>query len=457
MAGLLLLAGCGSLPTLNPDIGLHSAHPVRLQGARGPLTYQQSKDILARLKKGAEETNIFDRHLLVQQEIDATPLVVGNKVQLLKDGPPTYASMFAAIAAAKDHINLETFILEDDEMGQRLIDSLLQRQTGGIQVNVIYDSVGSLGTPKEFFKPLLDAGANIVEYNPVNPLNAINGWELNQRDHRKLLVVDGRTAFVGGINISSVYTHGSAFLGGSLSRGKTAGVPAKNAIGWRDTHLLMQGPVVAEFQKLFMETWEQQKGATLEGHQYFPQLSTAGSEVARAIGTSPDDPSLMYLTLLSAINSAETRIWLTNAYFVPDQQLLTALTEAATRGVDVRLLLPGKTDSNLVFYASHSFYDELLRNGVKIYERQTALLHAKTAMIDGVWSTVGSTNLDWRSLLHNQEIDAVVLGQEFGAQMQMMFEEDLQVSNQITLTQWRKRPLIDRIKEFGARLCARIL
>jgi len=456
MAGLLLLAGCGSLPTFNPDLALHSAHPVRLQGARGPLTYKQSRDILARLEKGADETNIFDRHLLVQQEIDATPLVVGNKVLLLQDGPPTYASMFAAIAAAKDHINLETYILEDDEMGQRLIDSLLARQAAGVQVNVIYDSVGSLGTPKEFFQPLLDAGANIVEFNPVNPLNAINGWELNERDHRKLLVVDGRMAYVGGINISSVYTHGSAF-GGSLSRGKAAEGSARDATGWRDTHLLMEGPVVAEFQTLFMETWEKQKGATLEGHHYFPQLNTAGSEVARAIGSSPDDPNLMYLTLLSAINSAETQAWLTNAYFVPDQQLLTALTDAAARGVDVRLLLPGKTDSKLVLYAAHSFYDQLLRNGVKIYERQTALLHAKTAMIDGVWSTVGSTNLDWRSFLNNQEVDAVVLGQEFGTRMQMMFEQDLQISNQIGLAQWRKRGLIARIKEFGARLCARFL
>ena len=445
------------MPTLNPDIALHSTRPVRLQGARGPLTYKQSRDILARLEKGADDTNIFDRHLYVQQEIDATPLVVGNKVQLLKDGPPTYTSMFAAIAAAKDHINLETYILEDDEIGQRLIDALLARQADGIQVNVIYDSVGSLGTPKEFFQLLRDAGANIVEYNPVNPVNAVKGWELNQRDHRKLLVVDGRTAYVGGINISSVYTHGSAF-GGSFSRGKGAAASAANATGWRDTHLLMQGPVVAEFQKLFMETWQKQKGATLEGHQYFPQLNTAGSEVARAMGSSPDDPfSLMYLTLLSAINSAETQVWITNAYFVPDEQLLTAFTDAATRGVDVRLLLPGKTDSKLVAYASHSFYDELLRNGVKVYERQTALLHAKTAMIDGVWSTVGSTNLDWRSFLNNQEIDAVVLGQEFGTQMQTMFEEDLLISNQIQLTQWRQRGLSERFKEFFARLCARFL
>ena len=492
IAAHMLLAGCSSLPTINPDMALHSSHPVQLEGAQGPLSNKQSKVILAKLKRGADETNIFDRHLLLQQEIvGVTPLVVGNKVELLKDGPPTYTSMFAAIDAAKDHINLETFILEPDEIGQRLIDALLVKQLAGVQVNVIYDSVGSLNTPKQFFKPLVDAGANVLEYNPINPLNARKDWQFNSRDHRKLLVVDGKVAYVGGINISSVYTNGSS--GGSFSHGtssrktdaknaddnqpeaipvaekqasgektlgeKTSVAPAaKDTTVWRDTHLLMEGPVVAEFQKLFMETWQKQKGVTLSGHEYFPQLSNVGTEVVRAIGSTPDDPySLIYVTLLSAINSAESQVFITNAYFVPDKQLLAALDNAAARGVDVRLLLPSKTDSDMVFYASHSFYNELLSKGVKIYERQDAMLHAKTAMIDGVWSTVGSSNLDWRSFLNNQEINAVVLGQGFGTQMQLMFEEDLKQSKQINLEEWRKRSLVLRVKEISARLWARFL
>jgi cardiolipin synthase len=161
--------------------------------------------------------------------------------------------------------------------------------------------------------------------------------------------------------------------------------------------------------------------------------------------------------LISAINNAETHAYVTTAYFVPDPRLLAALKRAAQRDVDVRLLLPNKTDSNLVFYASHSYYDELLSAGVKIYEREDALLHAKTALIDGVWSTIGSTNLDWLSLEYNQEINAVVLGQEFGAQMKILFNKDIESSRLITLEKWRQRPIIIRLKEFGARLLARWL
>ena len=250
---------------------------------------------------------------------------------------------------------------------------------------------------------------------------------MNQRDHRKLLIVDGRIAFLGGINISSVYS------GGSFSRAARSDAPAASA-PWRDTHLQVEGPVVAEFQKLFLATWEKQKGEALAPRDYFPQPASKGKEVVRAIGSSPDEPySLIYATLISAIGSAETSVYLTNAYFVPDPQLLAALKDAAQRGVDVKLILPGHTDFWLVFHAGRSHYAELLRGRVKIYERRDALLHSKTAVIDGVWSTVGSTNLDWRSFLHNDEVNAVILGQEFGGQMQAMFDADLAASDRITL------------------------
>lgn len=451
----LLLAGCGSLPRINPDLALHPSHPIQMEGAHGNLSSQQSEAILARLKLGADDTHIFERHLGLVQEMGGSPLVVGNKVELLLDGPATYASMFAAINAARDTVNLETYILEPDEIGQSLVDALLVKQLTGVQVNLIYDSVGSLSTPKEFFQPLVDAGAHVLEYNPINPLKARKDWTLNERDHRKLLVVDGKIAYVGGINISSVYSSGS--FGGSFARSKKA-QHTQDGPTWRDTHLRIEGPVTAEFQKLFMATWEKQKGEKLSGREYFPQLSNKGPEVMRAIGSSPGDPySLMYVTLISAINSAESQVYLTNAYFLPDPQLLAALKDAAARGVDVRLLLPGKSDSDLVLYASRSFYQELLVSGIKIYERQDALLHSKTAMIDGVWSTVGSTNLDWRSRLNNQEIDAVILGQDFGSRMQAMFDQDLQASRQITRDDWEHRSLLMRLKEAGARLWARLL
>jgi len=173
----------------------------------------------------------------------------------------------------------------------------------------------------------------------------------------------------------------------------------------------------------------------------------------RAIGSSPDEEfSQIYVTLLSAINSAETEVWLTNAYFVPDPQLMAALVAAASRGVDVRLLLPGKTDSALVFHAGRASYEELLRGGVAIFERRDAMMHAKTVVIDGVWTTVGSTNLDWRSFLHNQEVNAVVLGQEFGDRMRAAFESDVAQSEQITLEAWQRRPIGLRVKESFAKL-----
>jgi cardiolipin synthase A/B len=445
---MILLTSCSSIPTMVPDMALRSPHPVQLDGKDGPLTAKQSKAILEKLKKNGDDTNIFDKHLALMTEITDNPLVVGNKVELLVDGPTTYDAMFTAIESAKDHINLETYIIEDDEIGQRFAKLLISKQMSGVQVNLIYDSYGSISTPKAFFEPLIASGGNVLEFNPINPLNTRKDWELSRRDHRKLLIIDGQIAFVGGINISSVYSSGS------FGKSKCT----HNKQQWRDTHLRMTGPVVNEFQKLFIATWNEQQGEPLTFKQYFPDAMNQGNEVVRAIGSNPEEPfSQMFVTLLSVINSAETQISLTNAYFVPDAQMLTALKEAAQRGVDVRLLLPDKTDSNMVFYASRSFYDELLSANVKIYERQKALLHAKTLLVDGVWSTIGSTNLDWRSFTNNQEINAIVLGQDFGAQMQAMYEKDLESSKQITLEDWRKRSISLRIKEKAARFWARFL
>ena len=476
-----LVVGCSSIPLMVPDMA-QSSKKVKLEGAQGSLSNAQSKAILAKLKKDGEDTNIFDRHLALESEIVGSPLIIGNKVDLLIDGPSTYSAMTQAIESAKDHINMETYIIEDDEIGQKFAALLIQKQQSGVQVNLIYDSVGSSNTPKVFFQKLIDAGVNVLEYNPINPLDSRKDWDVNQRDHRKLLIVDGEIAFLGGINISSVYSSGS-FGGGTSGKQKSKpkkvevvvsnsnlgpasansaaqveAVSALDGIPWRDTHMQMSGPVVAEFQKLFFETWAAQKGQAFAQKNYFPALTNQGSEIVRAIGSNPDEPySQIYSTLISAINSAETQVFLTNAYFVPDPQLLASLKEAVARGADVRLLLPEKTDSAMVFYASRSFYDELLSAGVKIYERQGAMLHAKTALIDGVWSTIGSTNLDWRSFVNNQEINAVMLSQDFGAKMQAVFEKDLASSKLITLKAWRARSVTARLKEKAARLWARFL
>ena len=448
--GLLgLIAACSSLPTIVPDLAQSPGPAVQLEGARGALSATQSEAILDRLARRGPDTDIFTHHLAREEAIVGSPLTTGNQVVLLQDGPATYQAMYAAILAAQDHINMETYILDDDEVGQRFAQALMAKQQQGVQVNLIHDSIGTLNTPATFFKQLTDSGIQVLEFNPINPAEVRKEWALNQRDHRKLLIVDGRTAFLGGINISSVYSSGS-FRRESRPESNSG---TDGSLAWRDTDLRLQGPVVAEFQKLFLATWESQKGKPLAAKNYFPPPENAGHEVVRAIGSSPDEPySLIYATLLSAIASAETSVHLTNAYFAPDPQLLDALEAAARRGVDVTLILPSQTDSWLVFHAGRNYYDRLLQAGVKIHERHGVILHSKTALIDGVWATVGSTNLDWRSFLHNYELNAVVLGTEFGKQVQTMFARDLAASDAITLEQWRQRPLDLRLKEWFARV-----
>jgi cardiolipin synthase len=445
IAVAMLGLSCSSLPTFVPDLTRRPAQPVPLDGAHGPLSAAQSHAILQRLQSGGQPTDIFSRHLAVEDAIVGSPLTTGNAVRLLQDGPATYRAMLDAIATARDHINMETYILDDDAVGRQFAQALMARQAQGVQVNLLRDSAGTFGTPAAFFKRLSDAGVQVLEFNPVNPLTAREGWQWNQRDHRKLLIVDGRTAFLGGINISSVYSGGSF--------GKARRVDADAALAWRDTDLQVQGPVVAELQKLFLATWRSQQGPALQPRAYFPHLPAMGTQVVRAIGSSPEEAySLIYATLLSAIGSAETSVRITNAYFAPDPQLLAALVAAAARGVEVTLILPSRTDSWLVFHAGRSHYTHLLRAGVKIFERRGVVLHSKTALVDGVWATVGSTNLDWRSFLHNHELNAVMLGAEFGQQLQSMFERDLAASDAIELAAWERRSPALRAQEWFGRL-----
>ncbi|MDP1900872.1 MAG: cardiolipin synthase [Rubrivivax sp.] len=450
VAGLLvalaaLVAASSGLPMLVPDLARGPPRAVPLVGAGGPLSAAQSRAVLARLAAaGGPPTDIFTRHLALEEAVTGSPLTTGNAVVLLQDGPATYRAMLAAIVAARQHIHLETYILDDDEVGQRFAQALIDKRRQGVAVRLIRDSVGTLGTPAAFFERMAEAGVQVLEFNPANPLAARKDWDLNQRDHRKLLVVDGHIAFLGGINISSVYSGGS-FGTGSRAR-QAAGDP------WRDTDLQLKGPVVAELQKMFLATWAAQKGPVLEERGHFPPLQRAGTLVVRAIASTPDeDFSQIYATLLSAIGSAETSVQITNAYFVPDPQLLQALMDAAARGVDVRLILPSKTDSGLALAAGRSHYESLLRAGVKIHEMHGAVLHAKAVLVDGVWATIGSTNLDWRSFLHNHELNSVVLGMEFGRRMQAMFARDLAASEEVLLPAWLQRPWHQRLREQFAR------
>lgn len=441
---LLTFTSCASLPRMEDYDPLSADTAPKIVGPKGQLSPKISKGIMERLKGQVEPTDILQRHTLLIEVISGSPLVTGNKVTLLIDGPATYDAMFKAIRSATDHINFETYIFEDDELGRRFSDLLLQKQAEGVQVNLIYDSVGCMTTPSAFFQRMRDGGIQAIEFNPINP-SKIRGkkWMLNQRDHRKILIVDGKVAFTGGVNISNVY---SSSLSGSLST-RQKGDHIQHS--WRDTDVQIEGPAVAEFQKLFVETWAREKGPG-SNRNYFPPLKQEGNDLMRVIGSTPGRMNrITYVMYVSAFTYAENFIHLTTPYFVPDEQMIKALTHAAERGVDVRIILPGASDSVLLFYAGRSYYTHLLKSGVKLYERRTdSMLHAKTAVIDSIWSTVGSTNMDLLSFLNNDEVNAVILSRDFATKMEVMFEEDLRESNQIHLEEWKKRPFTDRVKEW---------
>lgn len=440
---LLASVACTAMPNPEPAPPSAMKTGARVMGAAGGLSPVQATLHVRRLEREGN-TDLLARHLAQVEDVLDAPLVRGNEGKILIDGPATHRAMFDAIARARHHINLQTYILEADEVGQRLADLLGRKRAQGVSVNVLYDSVGSRRTPPEYFERLRASGIAVCEFNPVNPLKAPRGWEINNRDHRKILVVDGRTAFTGGINISGVYSSGSF--------GNRRAAASKEE-GWRDTHILLRGPVVAEFQRLFLDAWSRQRCESLAAEQYFPRNPEAGQWTMRVVAGDPErGESEMYVALLSAIQQAESRVWLTYGYFVPDPKTIETLQAAATRGVDVRLVLPGFSDFWAPLYAGRSHYQDLLAAGVRIFERRDALLHAKTAVIDGVWSSVGSTNLDWRSFVHNYEADVIVLAEAFARDMENLFALDVEESHEISIAEWRQRGLDARMREWLARL-----
>jgi cardiolipin synthase len=377
-----------------------------------------------------------------------SPLLRGNLAEMLVDGPKTHDAMFDAMARARDHINLESYILEAGEIGKALARMVERKAAQGVRVNILYDSVGSISTPREYFARLRKLGAVVCEFNPVNPLRAGIGWRLNNRDHRKILVVDGRVAFTGGINLSSTYSSGSR--SNRLPRDVKPG--EDSARGWRDTQVRVEGPVVARFQRLFLDGWALQDCGPIAGAKYFPPLQARGDQAMRVLSSDPGaDKSEMYLALLSAIADAKRRVWLTFGYFVPDPWTVLALTEAARRGVDVRLVLPGFSDFWAPVYAGRSHYAPLLRAGVRIFEWHEALMHAKTAVIDSKWASIGSTNLDWRSFVHNYEADLVVHDSGFARELERRFGLDVRAAMEVKRNKWEQRGSLERMKEWFAR------
>jgi cardiolipin synthase len=443
---LLSVVGC---TTTLPDVSILEQNLISsgiptIIGPSGQVSQREAERTITRLLRQTGSTELLEEHISLMQSLSGHPLTSGNRAVLLVDGPATNEAMLKAISQAKDHINLETFIFADDEVGRQFADLLLQKQTEGIQVNLIYDSIGSMSTPASFFQRLKDGGVNVLEFNPVNPLKAQKKVLVTQRDHRKTMIVDGRISFTGGVNISSVY---------SKSPSSRADEDTWRWEGWRDTHVKIEGPAVAQFQKLFLETWSDQKGPDLPPKEYFPPLERKGNELIKVIGSTPEEMNrLTYVMYVSAIKKSQDFVHMTMAYFVPDRQSKNVLREAARRGVDVKLVLPSASDSNLTFYAGRSHYEDLLESGVKVYERQSSILHAKTAVIDSVWSTVGSTNFELWSFMRNNEINAIILGVDFAIEMEELFRKDLAESKEISPENWSRRPIFDRMKEFFARL-----
>src|SRR6267142_952556 len=441
------ISGCGSVP--NASAYTRSRFFYRrpkFVGTQGrPISTKAGKEIVAQLERSAGKTDILKRHLAFEQAITGVPLTLGNKATLLQDGPNTYKAMFDAIRDATDSINVEVYIFSDDSVGQKLAAALIAKQRSGVQVNLIYDSFGSKRTPRIFFDNMTEAGVQVLEFNPVNPLSMRVRWSPDRRDHRKLTVVDGKVAFTGGINISGEYE--------STSRGRKID-PAES---WRDTDVEIEGPAVAEFQRLFMETWQKQNGPARKPRNYFPPLEKKGDEIVRVIGSAAEEFSLIYVDLISAINNAESKIYITDPYFAPGREMLEALEAAGGRGVDVRLLVPGKIDEPLISLATRSYYSELLQAGVHIYEWQGKMIHSKTATIDDVWSTVGSMNMDWWSIVRNNEISAVLLSYGFAKEMERMFYADLERSDKIDPQQWEHRPVTERGAEMFGKMIEPIL
>ena len=415
LAGLPALAACAQIPVL-PD------------GPADPM----------------------ERHALLVEQLDGAPLLAGNKVDVLDGGVAMFEAAFRAIAGATDHVNLEFYILQDVRIpgttGPSLFELLLRKLAQGVAVTIIHDGYGSLGSD---FGPLRAAGAKTLEFHPLSPLEARTGWLPNDRDHRKMLIVDGRIGIMGGINLDHVYENP---CGTGLPQ------PDTEAACWHDTSIRIEGPTVGAMQKLFLETWAKEGGAALPARNWFPPLATPGPARIRVLGSAPGEKRpRYYVTLLTAISAARESLWLCTGYFVPTWQQRRALRAAARRGVKVRLLLPHVSDSPQALDAQRATYDDMLQAGIEIREIGDGVLHGKVCVVDGVWSAIGSSNLDRRSVAWNNEVDAIVLGQDTAQALERILAREFGRGRPIDLAEWRQRGIGPRLREISSRIVEDLL
>ena len=433
------VGGCTwTRPPVNPPPAADGAPEV--VGAIGMLSAARSEEIVDDAVAQARYRRRAEQLVEAVQAASRTPLIAGNRTRLLIDGPATYGDMFAAVRAAKHHVHVETYIFDDGDTAHRFAALLAEKRREGVAVRVIYDGIGS-SEAEDIFKALDAAGVETVAYRPLDPVRL---WRNNRRDHRKLVIVDGRVAFTGGINISETYARGSA------SRpGPDEGLES----GWRDTHVEVRGPAVDALQAIFLRSWRRLGQTVPDTPDLLTRAPAAGDDLMQVVASDGGDLEFrIYDAYLTAISNATQRIWITQAYFAPDERLRQALIDAVARGVDVRVMVPSFSDIPVVFQASRGLYAELLAGGVKLYEFRDAMLHAKTAVVDGVWSTIGSCNLDPRSFAHNNELNVVIVGRDFGRGMETTFTTDLRRTQTIDAATWAERPVTAKMKEWLAGL-----
>lgn len=348
-------------------------------------------------------------------------LLPGHRATLLRDGREAYPRMLEAIRGARGHVLLESYIFKDDSWGLEFHRALAERARAGVPVRVMYDAVGCNDVPRDFFGELRAAGCRVNEYNPIH---GMLDPRRRRRNHRKLLVVDGTVAFAGGLNIAREY-----------------------AEVWRDTAVEIRGPIVADLAYMFLDIWAREERRS-------PGLATpprpAAEGTVRAIALSSDrwqNRWRLARAYRTAIADAQRRVWISNAYFVPSLRFLRTVRRAAGRGVDVRLIVPARTDVMPIYYATRALFARLMRWGVRVFEWLGPMMHAKTAVIDGEWCTVGSYNIDHLSLLHNLELSIVLWDREFGGAMERMYEEDLRNCREVEKAAWRKRAWTTKLLE----------
>ena len=361
-------------------------------------------------------------------------IVEGNKVETLLNGDQIFPSMLAAIGAAQSTITFETYIYWSGSIGREFVDALTERARAGVRVHVLLDWFGSLKMEQGLVDEMKQAGVEVERFHEPR----WNNWnKLNNRTHRRLLIIDGRIGYTGGVGIADQW------------RGQ-----ARNPEEWRDSHFRIEGPVVAQMQSVFLDNWMRAAGAVLHGNAYFPALKPAGELAAQMFSSSPSGGSeSMQLMYQLAITASRRSIELANSYFVPDAMTIRILVEAARRGVKVRVIVPSDhIDLEVVRKASRGSWGPMLQAGIEIAEFQPTMFHVKGLVVDGTFSSVGSTNFDNRSFRLNDEANLNVLNREFGAIQQQVFDQDWALARRITLAEWQARPWSERLLERLANL-----